>query len=450
MQPINIYTEPIQVTNISECRITKGVNQHFEAVITGFIKSEEAEDSNLNTALKSPFIIKALSDGGEEILFRGTVCDIQIRAMNSLTGITIKANSNTVRMDKRHHTRTFQGASQTYRDLLDQVLACYNDASMIQTKGRGVQTDGLVVQYEETDWQFLKRLASRLHTVLVPDCTNDKICLYFGNPEKGGDLSFDMTEYRMRRYKDQKRGESVEYIIKSRENRELCERVDVKGHPCYIYQIDSCLSNQELEFEYTLRPSYGFETEEIQNEQLTGISVMGEVTAVSDTRVRAALFSEADFDFGNPLWFSFATVYTSPDGTGWYFMPEKGDKIRLFIPERDEQTAYAVSTVHVEDTDLRTDADRKFIRTKYDKEIRFTPDKILITNHKGMSIILDDSEGITIKSSRRINIASEHEVEIKGEQIYMEGGQGVLLMEGPNMLMVRDGIKEKGMNIEHR
>ena len=110
-----------------------------------------------------------------------------------------------------------------------------------------------------------------------------------------------------------------------------------------------------------------------------------------------------------------------------------------------------ISAVHLENEHgLRKNPDEKSIRTKFHKEIRITPDKILITNHKGNSITMDDKKGIIIKSNRKINIISEREIEMKGEQIQVEGKSGVFLMEGPNTLMVRDGIKEQGVNIEHR
>lgn len=452
MRPINIYTEPIELTNITECRINKSVNEHFQAVVIGYFKYEELDGTYLNSIFKSPFIIRATTDEQTEVtLFRGIISDFSIDTKDTLTKVTIKAKSMTAKLDMKCHTRTFQGQNQTYREIVDSVLSHHDNTAIIQPKGKGACTKGLVVQYEETDWQFIKRMASQLHTVLVADCTNDHTCLYFGNPEKKGDTSLDTSEYRLRRYLDLKLGESIEYVMVSREIRNLCERVYVKGIPYYIYQIKSSIRKQEMEFQYTLRLPSGFEVQELYNEKVSGISIMGEVKNIKDTRVQVKLFSETDYSYENRLWFPFATVYSSPDGTGWYCMPEKGDQVRLYVPDQKEETACIISAVHLEnEKDLRIKTDEKSIRTKYHKEIRFTPDKIIITNHKGTSIVLDDSEGIRIKSRNKINIISGAEIEMKGGQIDMEGQMGVYLMEGPNMLMVRDGIKEQGMNIERR
>lgn len=452
MRPINIFTEPIEIVNISECNIEKTVNEHFQASITGYLRLEKEDESYFDHILEKQFIIKALTQENVEItLFRGMISDIEVDRKVGAAWISVHAQSNTAKLDVEHHIRTFQGTDQTYRQIIDAVIAGRKDIAMIQPRGKGLRTEGLVVQYEETDWQFLKRLASQLNTVLVSDCTNDHICFYFGNPEKRGEVVFDANEYKMKRYHDIKKGESVEYIMESRENGNLCEQIYVDGKPNYVYKIKCRIDSHELIYEYTLRPLSGFEVSESVNGKVAGISIMGTVTEVSDTHVRAKLLCESDYDFSNPIWYTFSTVYSSQDGTGWYCMPEKGDMVRLFIPSSKEQEAYAVSAVHLENNhDLRKNADEKCIRTKYGKEIRMTPDKILITNNRGIFIKIDDNEGIVIKSNQKIQMISENEIEISGEQVQLEGRNGVLLMEGPNMLMVRDGIKEQGMNIEHR
>ena len=56
---------------------------------------------------------------------------------------------------------------------------------------------------------------------------------------------------------------------------------------------------------------------------------------------------------GGARWFPYATVYSSGDGTGWYCMPEIGDKIRLYFPTEKEQDAYVISAYHEGNGGLR-------------------------------------------------------------------------------------------------
>ena len=451
MKPINLYTEPFHILDIIDCAIDKKVNEHFTAKVVGRVCPDADEDSYINTLLQNTFAVKATTEEEDILLFQGNVSHIEIIQEDGVTRIMVEAESKTAVLDKKVHTRSYQGEKQTYRNLIDHVLSFHKHTAMIQSKGEGVRTRGLVVQYEETDWQFLKRLASQLNTVLVPDCTNDHICFYFGSPERRGNDHLDLEEYQMRRYYDYKQRECVEYIQESRKVRNLCERVYVKGQTCYVHRIEGRMKGQEMVFRYGYRPTKGFEVAETVNREITGCSLMGEVQDIQDTHVRVRIFTESDQNFGSPIWFPFSTVYSSPDGTGWYCMPEKGDRIRLCIPSHKEEEGYVISAVHLENEHgLRKNPDEKSIRTKFHKEIRITPDKILITNHKGNSITMDDKKGIIIKSNRKINIISEREIEMKGEQIQAERKSGVFLMEGPNTLMVRDGIKEQGVNIEHR
>lgn len=452
MSLVHIFTEPFEILDITDCDIVMTVNEHLTAVITGHIRLEDDRDTFINGVMSQTFIIKALTEDGEEVpLFRGDIREIFMDSEGGIGRITVTVESKTARLDTENHFRMFQGIGQTYRQIADAVLSSVNSVSTIYSKGKGVQAKGFVVQYGETDWQFLKRLASQLNTVLVADCTNDSICFFFGNPAREGNGALDMQECRMRRYINFEGRESVEYVVQSRKMLKLCAQVPIAGNSYYVYKIKTSYKTKEIIFEYILRPANGFRVPSISHEAIRGVSITGEVIEVRDTRIRIRLSSKADYDFGDSLWFPFSTVYSSPDGTGWYCMPEEGDQIRLCVPDSREETAYAVSAVHLDNhAGLRTNVDEKSIRTKYGKEIRFIPKQILITNHQGMSIILDDDEGILIKSNEKVEITSESGIELKGGKINIEGKKGVILMEGPNMLMVRDGIKEQGMNIEHR
>ena len=121
-------------------------------------------------------------------------------------------------------------------------------------------------------------------------------------------------------------------------------------------------------------------------------------------------------------WFPYSTVYSTPDGTGWYSMPEIGDSVRVYMPTENEAEAYVISSTHLEvkeetkNPDIgdnrRTNPDYKSIMNKQGKEVLFTPNTLLITNNKGMSIEIIDEEGIKIISDKDIIITSEEDITI--------------------------------------
>ncbi len=111
-----------------------------------------------------------------------------------------------------------------------------------------------------------------------------------------------------------------------------------------------------------------------------------------------------------------------------------------------------MSAVHLENQrGWKLSPEEKFIRTVDDKEIRMAPDRIEITNHKGMSIVINDNSGIEIKSDKNIQISSSDGISLNsGENISMKGKGGIFLKQNRNILAVCDGILEKAVKVEHR
>ena len=202
---------------------------------------------------------------------------------------------------------------------------------------------------------------------------------------------------------------------------------------------------------YTLRREEGFYQEPYENDRLIGCSLMGKVKSVKQDKVRIRMDCE-DIPGACSKEYAYATVYSSPDGTGWYCMPEEGDQVRLYFPDETEDHGYVSSAVHLGVVDeKRKNPEEKSIRTIYDKEVRFTPNQIRITNHKGMWILLDDRKGITIKSKQQISLTASDGISLTSQgPILVEGENGITLQENETMLMLQDGIRQNGLDIQFK
>lgn len=452
MREMILNIEPFCFSKILECKIEKCVNSHFTAEISGYIDKEE-EDKIAKLPLNKAIHINAQTETGEIYsIFKGYVCDMSIECNGDLRILRLLSKSNTGKLDfDSNKIRTYQGKKQTCRQIIETFRVDKNEIQVIYSEEGDILTDGLIVQYRETDWGFIKRVANKAGTVIVPDCTNDFICFYFGVPHKRRKAMLDSPDYQVRRYKDSFGQEQEEIQIVSRENMELCEPIVFQDKEYLIYKILSRLERNELINYYSLRVRESFKSSGQGNCALSGASLFGQIVQVKRDMVRIHLQCDEEYDFGDILWFYYATVYSSPDGTGWYCMPEKGDQIRLKFPDAVEGNAYVISAVHIQDKrGLRRNPNEKSFRTKYDKEIRFTPNKILITNHDGLSITLDDKTGIQIESDKDVSLLAEEAMNIQcGGAVRISADKGVYLQENQNLLMIRDGIKEKAMRIEH-
>ena len=125
-------------------------------------------------------------------------------------------------------------------------------------------------------------------------------------------------------------------------------------------------------------------------------------------------------------------------------MPEVGDTVSITFATQEPESVYASGAVHL--SMGQKDADTKFIRNPYNKEIRFTKDELLITNNQGTELILNDANGLTLKSATEINITAQKGITISSEtdKIILQAENGVELKQGKSKIAVNGNITLEG------
>ena len=128
-------------------------------------------------------------------------------------------------------------------------------------------------------------------------------------------------------------------------------------------------------------------------------------------------------------------------------MPEPGDMVRLTIPGKEEKEAFVTSSVHMEtDSADRKDPNVKSFKSKYQKEVRFTPDSIVITNNQGTKIELTDAEGINIVSAHSVMLEAAEDMTISSDtgSLIVAGTSSVNLKQGGTAINMDKGITFTG------
>ncbi|MDW2798281.1 contractile injection system protein, VgrG/Pvc8 family [Clostridium boliviensis] len=451
MKVVGLKVKPVNFKTLLSCNIGKNINDHFTASITGYVSEEEADKVLKNGQNANISISAVMEDNTEVLLFQGMRTNVTIRYDGDTQVLTVCAVSLTALLDGRSWIRTFQGMNQTYRNIVDETLKNSQRTGIIYTAGKTEKPGRIVVQYNESDWIFYKRLAKELGTVIVADCNNTFPCFYFGMPERKKLKEVSYTDIQIRQVADMG-SVKEEQILISREYLELCDVVRIGERNWRVYGVIMTLDKGETIFQYSLElETYKRISCQPENYNVRGVSIFGKVNEVKNGLVRVSLQCDLDQDWGNGFWYDYATIYSAPDGTGWYCMPEPGEDIRLYFPDAAEAHSYVISGVHREDDVSREDPDNKSFKTKHGKEIRFEPDEIVLTNNKGLSIRLNDRKGIFINSNSGISIKSDAFVDIRsGSKISIHAKEGVSLQQNRNMLLVKDGIHEMGRNVEHR
>ncbi len=447
MREIQIQIELFAYVALQKLTISQSINQHGEARVIMRIK-DEWKEAYLET-LRKPTWVRIMGKGEEEgegatytVLFHGLVTNFALGQNGYETILELQLSSGTILMDRQKHFRVFQNEEADCMELYYSLTSAYPEGQVKAAEEKKEKTEGVLIQYQETDWQFLKRLASRTGMYLVP-MNQRKGCGYTLGLPTGREREMETQRIRQQLnmgdyLTKQENGlaslsssDMVELILNSREIYQLGDRLSWQGKEYCIYRIETAYDGAECIHTYHLKTREGLAVLPVLYEEIGGKSFDAVVTDVQKDRVQVEIAGDEWEAADGRKWFLYSTVYSSPDGTGWYCMPEIGDSVRLYVPEREEDS-FILSAVHKETDTSRQNPDYKSFKTRYGKELLFTPDTILFTNNQGMLVEMNDREGISIVSDKDVVIEAADKLTIASEA-------GSLLVAAEEVLQVKQG-----------
>ena len=454
MRDYSLRLSPFHTLDTLSCHIKKCVNDHMRFEFCGLIQPED-EENFLNTGMEDIAVELSMvgEDGSEYLLCCGVARDIQIQREGDLRRLSVEAVSGTYYEDLVKYVRVFQDSSSTYDAVLKHNEKNYQDAGHSMMIGNGSTIGDLVVQYRETDWEFARRMASHFNSVVVPAYRTKGIHYYFGFPDGKQNIELSKHTYTIRKdagdYLTKTKNQVLSLIeadalcleVESRDVYEIGDSFPFQGQTYYIYEIESVLDGRELVHHYKLRSKAALQTIKQFNERMIGASLEANISGVSKDTVQVNI--AADGIQSNRKWFLYSTVYSSPDGTGWYCMPEEGDSVRLYLPNEKEKDGYIISAVHVPaDGEARSTPDNKSLKSKYGKEVLFTPSLLRLTNNKGMTVEILDDEGIVISSDKAVKIEATEGVQITSleQSVEIAAPESIELMQSKTTLTMKDDI----------
>lgn len=456
-----------QIEHILSLEMQEEVNDHGKLHLTAVISEELAEQYVYTTTPMMPVTLSYQSDNGMKTLCRGIVTEIQVNCQGNTYYMDLEVKGKTYAMDIVEHSRSFQKTSMTVHQLIKEVMSGYDDYDcIIQIPDEQIQR--LVVQYKETDWNFLKRFASHYGAVLVPDVESEKLALFVGIPQNAESYSINPYQYSVvkkideylsikeNRWKDALETDftvfqALDYRIFRVGNEILFNNAALTVQSAQRILQDGVLKNQ-----YELRQKNGLRGLEIYNEKIVGISLTGKVTKVARDKIMVQL--KIDEPGRAAYWFPYSTMSASPDGSGWYCMPEKEDQVRVYFPTNQESDAYAVSAVsgHVpqpgDTEDPMGNPDVKYLRTKADQVIQFAEEGIILNSGSGQAtIFLGNSGELAVYGNTDVNVTAKNTLSlISNGQLLVGAADSVCLKkgEGTSITLDKEGdIKLSGTKI---
>lgn len=464
----NFVLSTYEILSILDLKLTKNINEHGQLYLTAVMPEKGAEDYVYTTTTMTPVTLSYYTEEQNlEIFFRGTVSNIQIRREGNVYYMDLCVNGNTYAMDVIRRSRSFQNTSMTLHQLVKEVMSKYPNSDYIisipdEPLGR------LVMQYQETDWEFLQRIVSHYGAVLIPDVRAEKMAFFIGVPNQGESYNIEpyqycvykmLDEYRRikeNRWADVKESDFTVFQIQDYGVFQVGEGVKLSGKNLVIQSAYHILRDGILKNVYELKSKKGLKGLESYNTQIVGASISGKVVDVSRDKVKVDL--QIDEPGRANYWFPYSTMSASPDGSGWYCMPEKGDEVRVYFPTNEEKDAYAVSAVsghqpaEGDTKDPMSNPNVKYLRTQANQEIQFAEDGIIINSGNGQaSIFLGKSGELSVYGKTNVNVTAEKTLSLVSKgQLLIGATNSITLKKGEGTSIVLDSngdIKLSGNKI---
>ena len=337
---IYVNSEQIFIINPT-ISINKKIGNHTKVTIKGIVQSESHE---LAVSIESMAELEIWMEEKRAPLFCGltTYVDVQVKKSGGeqYQELYLEAMSYTCLMDKKKKYAAFQKRNVPYEEILDIVLAGYEDVQYLFGSQMSKRTlDRFVVQYEETDWQFIARIASIVGVPLV-------VCHNLAGIRFTMGAFWGEDNYRIPKAEESAveeiHGEFF-YIEWHTDNPaapvfEVGDGITYLGFEGYVKEAELLIKDYILSQDCVICRKDQFYISEIQNPFITGLSLPGKVQAVKGNQLKVTLDIDAIKD--TECWFVYSTFYST-----FYCMPEEGDRINLYFPNHTEDDAFVLNSV---------------------------------------------------------------------------------------------------------
>lgn len=395
------------------------MNEHGYVEIESEIPYEAALECGRHSYYNTGIIIKMTEDGNENILFNGLVRKMELQFEGKTVKACIEGVTASWKLDVQKRSRSYKDTSITYASLIKE-LAHRSGAAVITTCGRDTKLEKALIQYQETDWEFARRCASHLNQKLLCDVTTGKPAFWFGMREGKRISDFAENDYTVT---SDFGAFCRSIIVKSREAYQVGDRMMFQGRPVVIYKREADFCEGALSFSYAMCEAAYLKQDIIYNENLAGAGLSGIVKAVAGETADVRLEIDEYEDRGQYMY-----PWRPETGNIMYAMPETGCPVILTMLSCDERDAVVTSCLH------REPEEKKIIR-RYKKRcmdvrntsaLKLYPGEIELSKGSGRrALILNDEDGISVESDKRVELIASERIRIKAGAIFVNASEEI-------------------------
>ena len=416
---------PYPIQTVQELEIHRTLNQHGEILVKGILREEEGAECIHRAGSRDAIAVYGKNGTEEPLLFSGVVTEVEVFSQRSIYYIEIKGLSWSCLLDYEEKCRSFQDKEMSYDALLEQVLRDYPGGMHISGRNHTEQPVGrFLLQYQETDWEFCKRLATHFQTQLVADTLGNTPRFCFGLPKKKemlisvGDVG---TRRDVRQYQEAvsngfpvTEGHFVKYAMQSKERLGLGNMVEYEGRSMIVEESHAFLEKGILQYTYVLGMEESLMVPMKYNHQIQGISLIGKVLDSKNQQVKLELEIDKKQDVGTACWFP----YASQGNNLFYCMPEIGTDISLYFSNRDETCGIAMNAVRRNGSNCAKTSNPKlkYMGIPAGKEFKLGITDMDFTAHEKLFLTMKDDSGVLVQSHKNLNVFTKNKLSLEAKE----------------------------------
>ncbi|WP_313577869.1 contractile injection system protein, VgrG/Pvc8 family [Lacrimispora sp.] len=417
-------TVELKFLHIYDLCIFKEANQHTSLVLRGICEEKNHQKAILQTNENIKIVVK---DQNKCLIFCGFITELQMKEKGKVSSFLLKAASFSYRMDLTKQRRIFQNLEMTYQEVLETVLKKYPNASVTDRLSENQKIPHFLMQYEETDWEFMKRLASYFGEGIYPNSSSEEIQISFGNPN--GESSRNMEGQPEKRILDILKKQETIWSNSCRKY-EVGETVRNQNKNYYVKSVQLFTEKEEVQYHVELVCHRESEFPYIPNRQIAHTRMWAEVLEVQRNQLKLH-FPMEEISGAIMPYFSFEAGENNKIG---YYMSDPGAKVEVYFPDEEEQDGFIMSVIRQDQKETSGLPIRvQSIGNEIGNGLQMNEKNVLFSTTGENTTIRLTSDGVLqMESSGSMKLSASKDIILEKEfdHLQIKAGKGIQMKAG--------------------
>lgn len=435
----------LPIRSISHFTMEVRENHHGAMMLEGEIAEEEWEG-----ALQLPLLNQEVEvEGKGELLFAGAIRNVWMGKQGRGYSVSLQGITGTCRLDTGKKNRIFQDVGCTYRQIIRKVLSG-TEESFASFFSEDKVVEAPIFQIEETDWEFILRLASHMGARVTP-YIGRRAGMAVGMREGGG--VHTLEEGLCERIWMDEESHGMVRRLRCCENLNVGERIRFRGEELIVLQKDCRLEKGLLYFYYETMPSHAArkrkgEAMKYKNPEQDGILLQAVVLDRKEELLKVRFDIEGGQNTVETYWYP----WRPETGNVMYCMPEKGETVYIRLGDSGggkERVIYGIHKNGKGNPEMKPR--NRYFTASGQKRMYLLPDEMGFQSLAGSSPLemrISDSSGMDVISNRKVVLSAKDTIGLRAGNISFRAPKEISMVRrnplSPTVLNMCNGFDSIG------